>query len=110
MSGVCGANKIIERQIKGRAQFLELLSIVVDVSFSTLPFLIGLLRNFLPVLVGAGIKKHLVTPKTSVAGEGVGYDHFVSKANVRVRIDVRQGGGDVARFIFHNENTLTHSG
>lgn len=51
--------------------------------------------DFLAMFIGAKIKDDVFSEEAVEAGEDVGLDDFESKADVRLGIDIRKGGGEV---------------
>ena len=62
---------------------------------------LGLLLDFLAVLVGAGQEHHVIAAQALVAREGVGGDGAVGVADVQLVRGVVDGGGDVKGLFFH---------
>ena len=71
----------------------------VNVRLPRLSRRVGLPRNFLAVLVGAGIEKHVVATEAPVARKRVGIGNLKGKADVGLGVYVGQRGGNVARLI-----------
>ena len=55
------------------------------------------LLNFLAVLVGSGEEEDVIAVEPHEAGNRVGRDHFVSVADMRWAIRIRDRGRDVVR-------------
>ena len=93
--GVGGANEAVEADARLLPNVFELGHDPVAVFLRALVLLAGDALDLLPVLVGAGQEIGFVPPRAMVARERVGNGGRVERSQVRDRVDVIDGCGDV---------------
>ncbi len=95
---VLGVRRADEEVVGGAElghQRLEPLGVAVGQLLGLQPLGAGGIGHRLAVLVGPGEEEHLLAPLAHVPGQHVGGDGRVGVAQVGLRVDVIDGGGDV---------------
>src|SRR3972149_5105579 len=85
-------------QIKHIFQFHYSLSIIIDISLRVFAFFFSLAVYFKPVLIGPSIEKNFKAGKPFVTSNSICPDKFQSVADMKISVNIRQGGRDVKSF------------
>ena len=80
----------VGREIEHSLQIAEFGRIFIDIRLRVLLLLLRLAVYLQSMLVGAGIKKYIITKKRMVAREYVGMHKLKRKADMRIGVHVRQ--------------------
>ena len=92
-----GADEVVVRAVEHLHHGLEARHVAVG-EFARRQALLGRgLHHLDAVLVGAGEEEHVVAVEPHEAGDGVGGDHLIGVADVRLAVGIGDRGGDVIR-------------
>ena len=99
---VCGADKMIVAGSHQVPDFFNLSGYPIYIFLGGNACLSGKVFYFLPVLIGAGHEKHIISPLPLVPGDTVGHDDFIGIAKMGLLRGVGNGGRYIEFFFFHN--------
>src|SRR6266498_820345 len=92
------SDEVVVSQAEFRGEALPILRQFIAIRLRVLIQLLGSLLHLLAVLIQAGQKKNFLVQAAMSAGHDVGQNLLVSMAQMRLAIDVVNGGGDKKRF------------
>ena len=104
-----GADEIIDGELERAGEVLPILGEFIAVGLRGLAFLVRDLLHLLPVLIEAGEEEYVFTHTAPGARDHVADDLLVGMPEVRLAVDVVDGGGDVVT-LAHLRGTVAQGG